>query len=120
MKSLQIHIISQQKVTKQNLPVKLVNCLGKVNLLTHILYMFLLPHANHCPAERIIKWPGFFLRRRITLCSLNCMLVLAEYHAIDFRQIYRFRGKLPLTCRQEQKAAFLSVDGVNVVVLLPL
>ena len=30
------------------------------------------------------------------------------------------RGKLPLTCRQEQKAAFLSVGGVNVVVLLPL
>ena len=48
------------------------------------------------------------------------MPVLAEYHVIDFRQIYRFRGKLPLTCRQEQKAAVLSVGGVNVVVLLPL
>ena len=42
VKSLQIHIISQQKVTKHNLPAKLVNCLGKVNLLTHILYVFLL------------------------------------------------------------------------------
>ena len=49
-KSLQIHIISQQKVTKHNLPAKLVNCLGKVNLLTHILYVFLLPHVNHYPA----------------------------------------------------------------------
>ena len=50
VKSLQIHIISQQKVTKHNFPVKLVNCLGKVSLLTHILYMFLLLHANHYPA----------------------------------------------------------------------
>ena len=48
--------------------------------------------------KRIIKWPGFFLRRRIALCSLKCMLVLAEYHVIDFRQMYRFRGKLLLTC----------------------
>ena len=48
------------------------------------------------------------------------MPVLAEYHMIDFRQIYWFRGKLPLTCCQEQKAALLSVGGVNVVVLLPL
>ena len=50
VKSLQIHIISQQKVTKHNLPAKLVNCLGKVNLLTHILYVFLLPRVNHYPA----------------------------------------------------------------------
>ena len=35
-------------------------------------------------------------------------------------KIYWFRGKLPLTCCQEQKAAFLSVGGINVVVLLPL
>ena len=48
VKSLQIHIISQQKVTKHNLP--LVNCLGNANLLTHILYMFLLLHVNHYPA----------------------------------------------------------------------
>ena len=48
------------------------------------------------------------------------MPVLAEYHMIDFRQIYWFRGKLPLTCCQEQKAALLSVGRVNVVVLLPL
>ena len=48
------------------------------------------------------------------------MLVLAEYHAIDFRQIYRFRGKLPLTCRQEQKAAFLSVGQRLTIILVEM
>ena len=65
--------------------------------------------------RRVIKWPGFFLRRRLALFSLKRMPVLAEYH--DFRQIHWLRGKIPLTCR-EQKAV-LSAGSVNVVVLLP-
>ena len=48
------------------------------------------------------------------------MPVLAEHHVIDFRQIHWLRGKIPLTCCWEQKAAFLSVGSINVVVLLPL
>ena len=69
--------------------------------------------------RRVIKWPGFFLRRRIALCSLKRMPVLAEYHVIDFQQIHWPRIKIPLTCR-ERKAAFWSIGSVNVVVLLPL
>ena len=64
--------------------------------------------------RKIIKWPGFFLRHRIALCSLKHMPVLAEYHVTDFRQIHWLRGKIP------ERAAFLSVGSVNVVVLLPL
>ena len=67
-----------------------------------------------------MKWPEFFRRRRIALCSLKRMSVLAEYLVIDFRKIHWLRSKIPLTCCREQKAAFLSVASVNVVVLLPL
>ena len=70
--------------------------------------------------RRVKKWPWFFLRRRIALCSLKRMPVLVEYHVIDFRQIHWLRGKIPLTCCREQKAAFLSGGSVNVAVLLPL
>ena len=70
--------------------------------------------------RRVINWPGFFLRRRIALCSLKRMPILAQYHVIYFRQIHWLRGKIPLTCCREQKAAFWSVCSVNVVVLLPL
>ena len=58
--------------------------------------------------RRVIKWPGFFLRRRIALCSLKRMPVLAEYHVIDFQQIHWLRGKIPLIYCREQKAAFFS------------
>ena len=70
--------------------------------------------------RRAIKWPGFFLRSRIALCSFKRMPVQAKYHVIDFGQIHWIRGKISLTCCREQKAAFLSVGSVNVVVLLPL
>ena len=52
------------------------------------------------------KWRGFFLRRRIALCSLKRMPVLTEYHVIDFQQIHWLRGKIPLICCREQKPAF--------------
>ena len=39
---------------------------------------------------------------------------------INVRQIHWLRGKISLKCCREQKAAFLSVGSVNVVVLLPL
>ena len=70
--------------------------------------------------RQVKKWPGFFLRRQIALCSLKRMPVLAEDHVIDSRQIHWLKGKIPLTCCQEQTAAFLSVGSVNVVVLLRL
>ena len=73
--------------------------------------------------RRILKWPGFFLdflRHRIALYSSKRMPVLADYHVIDFRQIHWFRGIISLTCCREQKADFLSVESVNVVVLLHL
>ena len=54
----------------------------------------------------VLKWPGFFLRRRIALCSLKRMPVLTKYHVINFWQIHWLRGKIPLTCCQEHKAAF--------------
>ena len=66
------------------------------------------------------KMAWVFFRRRIALCSLKRLPVMAEYHVIDFRKIHWLRGKISLTCCREQKAAFLSVGSVNVVVLLPL
>ena len=44
--------------------------------------------------RRFIKWPGFFLRRRIF--SLKRMSVLAKYHVIDFGKIHWLRGNIPL------------------------
>ena len=67
-----------------------------------------------------LLYPSSSLCRWIALCSLKCMPVLAEYHVINFRQIHWLRGKIPLTFCWEQKAAFLSVGSINVVVLLPL
>ena len=58
--------------------------------------------------KRVLKWPGFFLRRRIALCHLKRMPVLANYHVIDFGQIHWLRGKIPLTCCRQQKVGFPS------------
>ena len=41
------------------------------------------------------------------------MLVLADYHVTDFRQIHWPRSKISLTRCREQKAAFLSVGRLT-------
>ena len=72
VKSLQIHIISQQKVTKHNLPVKLVNCLGKVNLLTHILCKFIGLEANS--PRNVVKNKRQLFCQLVALTLLFCCL----------------------------------------------
>ena len=67
-----------------------------------ILYLPGLPFRK----RRVKFLPWFFLRRRIALCSLKRIPVLAEYHVIDFRQFHWLRGKISLTCCREQQAGF--------------
>ena len=68
--------------------------------------LFSIYPAFLCGREGYSSGLGFSFVVEIALCSLKRMPVLAEYHVIDFQQIPWLRGKIPLICCREQKAAF--------------
>ena len=83
------------------------------------------------PKFALITWPSFqeetSFKMALVFPSSSNRPLLFKAHActggisvINVRQIHWLRGKISLKCCREQKAAFLSVGSVNVVVLLPL
>ena len=77
---------------------------GKVDIFT--LYLILVSVYLPFRKRRVQFWPWFFPRRRIALCTLKRMPVMAEYYVIDFCQFHWLRGKISLTCCREQQAGF--------------